>query len=210
MQISVPLPGPAVVQTWEALSIFLAIWMAMDPTPPPPPGMKTLAPSFTSPVRRACRAVRPTNGIEAASAKDMLLGFLAVSAVSQTTYSARAPYFIPLSRTKTSSPLAKSVTSDPTSSTMPETSYPKTLVSYGSGLVIASPPDRRILSIGLRAQAHTLMRISPAWSMAGLGMVFTSRTSPGSPNAEKHTAFMVAPDGWSGMLGLLCSLPIAN
>jgi len=49
MQISVPIPGLAVVQTYSALSTFLAICIAILPTPPAPPGMKTLLPALTPP-----------------------------------------------------------------------------------------------------------------------------------------------------------------
>mmetsp|Transcript_66 Transcript_66/g.77 ORF Transcript_66/g.77 Transcript_66/m.77 type:complete len:204 (-) Transcript_66:14-625(-) len=177
--------------------------MASDPTPPPPPGMKTLLPSVTPPRRRAWSDVRPARGMEAASEKEMLDGFLAISSVVQTTYSAMAPYFIPARRTNTSSPTEYDVeASSPASSMVPATSYPKTLSLYFSGLSRARSPPRRILSMGLRAQAWTLMRTSLGDSMNGLGIVFTERASGVLPKAVKQTAFMVAPSGCAGMLGL--------
>jgi hypothetical protein len=69
-----------------------ASWMANVPTPPEPAWMSTFCPGFRFALSiSACHAVKPTRGMEAASAMVRAAGFIATSSSLIAMNSANAP-----------------------------------------------------------------------------------------------------------------------
>src|SRR5918994_1299882 len=100
-----------------------AICTVNVPTPPPAPVTNTFVPGDTSAAWSARSAVAPEIGTAAASSKDSRGGFAATFPTGTTANSANEPdeeYPI------TSSPGANPVTPEPTASTTPATSPPRT------------------------------------------------------------------------------------
>src|SRR2546426_2504210 len=113
----------------------LAICTANEPTPPAAPMISTFCPGRTSPLsRRAWSAVTPEMGAAAACSKVSLGGFGTSLSGRAMASSAKEPSTLPI----TSSPGRNAVTAEPTASTRPATSQPRTLI-FG----LRNPTTRR-------------------------------------------------------------------
>src|SRR4051812_39366746 len=164
-----------------------ASWIAYVPTPPDAPLISTFCPGWTLPLsRRAWRAVIPAIGTPAASSNDTLAGFRARRAFRAGAYSAQEAPDVP----NTSSPGRNSVTSLPTSSTVPARSPPNS-VFFGRRSPLPNRantgPVTPYHSTGLTEVAWT--RISTWWaSIAGRSTSPTLRASRGRPYRSCMTA----------------------
>src|ERR687898_1446031 len=162
------------------------------PTPPPAPVTNTFVPGDTSAALSARSAVAPEIGTAAASSKDSPGGFAATFPTGPTANSANEPddeYPI------TSSPGANPVTAEPTASTTPATSPPRT-----RALGLRKPNASRAKYGFPSMMCHTsgpqpaaITRTSTSFSpTAGTGMSRNSSTSA-EPYRSCTIAFIVVP-----------------
>ena len=99
--------------------------IAICPKLPDPPGINTVCPAFAS--NSSCNpwyAVKPVNGTATASLKSRFLGIWLIASALTATYSANAPILSIGRREYILSPFLNLVTLFPTSSIIPDNSFP--------------------------------------------------------------------------------------
>ena len=137
--------------------LALASGIAIPPTPPVPPEIKSVLLACAPMRSNACMIVSAVSGTAAASISVKYAGTLASAVASTATYSAKAPILSSGKRPKTRSPTTNESTSKPTSSTRPTTSFPAV---WGNlyGTISLTSPREIILSKGLTPAAVTLSK----------------------------------------------------
>ena len=109
-----------------------ASWTAVDPTAPAAPWMTTVCPWASFPwSNRACHAVRPARGTDAAWTWSTVRGLRARLRASTATYSAAAASRYGSVSPNTSSPTAIPAVPMPSAATTPDTSWPGMIAFRG-------------------------------------------------------------------------------